>query len=463
MPNRIRRQEAAGLTHGPRDAAKSNEACADRRIACKVYGRGGARAPETDGRDVDLTFSSAAEEYRRGIQELIRAELPPGWAGLGALPVGERESFRARWRQVLLDHDLLAAGWPTEYGGGGLSLVEQSIAAEEMIRAGVPQYPLPNDSNAFVLLGPTLLHAGSDEQKSFFLPPTIAGEIRWAQGYSEAGAGSDLFNVQTRAVLEGDEWVVTGHKIWTSAGVTANWIFALVRTDPAAERGKGLSFLLIPLDQPGVDVRGITNMAGEAEFAEVFFDGARTSASHVVGGVGNGAQVALALLGFERGTGGVAAALAAKIELERLVALTRSRGLGRDAGIRRRLAECSASVHMAHCLALKSLSAGLSGRPPGAESSVTKIVASTYRQRVTELALDILGEQAVALSGDPSAVPLGPQPLGLGPSSSAAWLADALHARPGTVYGGSIQIQRNTIAERALGLPREPRPSASAR
>jgi hypothetical protein len=225
----------------------------------------------------------------------------------------------------------------------------------------------------------------------------------------------------------------------------------------------GLSFFLIPLRQPGVEVRGIRNMAGEVDFAEVFLDDALAEDAHLVGGVGNGARVALGLLGFERGAGGVAAAASARIELGRLIEMARTLGRHEDTAIRRRIAACWSEVHTMHCLALRSLSAGMTGQPPGPESSVTKVFISRYRQQVTELALDILGPHALSWSGQRPIDPLKPQPKGTDPLSSAAWIGDALHARPSTVYGGSLQIQRNTIGERVLGLPRESRPTTSAR
>lgn len=410
---------------------------------------------------MDLHYSDAEQRYRTRVRDLLRGLLGPDWRGFGALSEEERERFRPSWRAALLEHGLLAPGWPAEYGGGGLSLIEQSIVAEELAEAGAPQFPAANDANGMVLLGPTLMHYGSDEQKACFLPRTLSGEIKWAQGYSEPEAGSDLFNVRTRAVRQGDSWVINGQKIWQTAGLTANWLFGLFRTDPASPGGKGLSFMLLPMDQPGVTVRGIRNMAGEMEFAEVFFTDAIGAHDHVVGGVGNGARVALGLLGFERGAGGVAAAAAARIEVERLAELARSAGSAADCAIRARIARCRADVHVLRCLALRSLAAGVSGDPPGPESSITKMFTSQYRQRVTELALDILGPGALTFDGPAAVAALGPQPRGLDPTSATAWIQDALHARPGTVYGGSLQIQRNTIAERVLGLPREPRPAAA--
>ncbi|MFF0283924.1 acyl-CoA dehydrogenase family protein [Rhodococcus aetherivorans] len=406
---------------------------------------------------MDITFPTTAEEYRTHVRSLLAQELPPDWKGVGALDPAERESFNATWRAFLVENALIAPGWPREYGGGGLDLTSQSIVAEEFVRAGVPQYALPTDPVGMTLLGPTLMHWGTESQKEYFVPRTISADIRWAQGYSEPEAGSDLFGLRTRAVLDGDEWIINGSKIWQTAGTHANWIFALVRTEPELPKGKGLSFLLIPYDQPGVEVRGIKTMDGGFELAEVFFTDARTAAENIVGKPGDGAKVALTLLGFERGSGGIAAALAAKLELLRLRDAMREFGIV-DVELRRRLAECWTSVHAMHCLALRNLTVTASGRPPGPESSISKLMMSEYRKRVTELAVEVLGPKALTPSGMESKINLGPQPLGVNSTSSTAWIADYLHARPGTVYGGSSEIQRNTIGEQVLGLPREPRP-----
>lgn len=408
---------------------------------------------------MDLRYTADEQAYRDQVRARLRATLPEGWQGYGALSSEERSQFGPWWRERLLKNGMLAAGWPAEFGGGGLSLIEQSIVAEELAEIGAPQYPTPNDTYGLQLLGPTVMHFGSPEQQAYFLPRTLSGEIRWAQGYSEPEAGSDLFNVRTVARREGNRWIVNGQKVWQSNGTTANWIFTIVRTDPEVKGGKGLSFLLLPIDQPGVTVRGIRNMAGETEFAEVFFDDAVASSEHVIGGVGEGAKVALGLLGFERGAGGLAVAASSRIELERLAALAVARGRGDDVSITRRLAQCRADVHVMRVLALRTLAASANGDAPGAESSVTKWFVSRYRQRVTELAMDVLGADALSLTGDGSVAALGPQPRGVEATAPAAWIEDALHARPVTIYGGSLQIQRNTIGERLLGLPRDQRPA----
>ncbi|MDT3445621.1 MULTISPECIES: acyl-CoA dehydrogenase family protein [unclassified Pseudofrankia] len=406
---------------------------------------------------MDLRYSEEAELFRLEVREWISSVFPSDWRGSGDVEASERASWLAWWRDSLREVRLLAPGWPEEFGGRGRDLISESILAEELARAGVPRYPHSTDSSGLVLLGPTLLHWGTDEQKKQFLQATIDGEVRWCQGYSEPEAGSDLFNVKTQARLVGDEWVVNGQKVWQSGGLDANWIFLVARTDPEAERSKGLSFLLLPMDQPGVDVRGIRSMADDTELAEVFFTDARTAASNVVGGVGNGSKVAITLLGYERGAGGVAAALEARAELDRLVEFARRTGRASDTAVRRRIAACRATVHTLHCLALRALASGSSGEPPGPESSITKLVTSEYRHQVTELALDVAGRGILAPSGAPGLAVLGPHPAGIDPTSTAVWTYDFLHARPTTIYGGSSEIQRNTIGEQVLGLPREPR------
>jgi len=406
---------------------------------------------------MDLTFPEATERVRHDVREFLAANLPTDWRGIGALDETERTEYRASWREALLKERWIAPAWPVEFGGAGLDLAAQAVVAEEFVAAGVPQYPAPCDGNGFMLLGPTMLHWGTHEQKHRFLPATVSGDIRWAQGYSEAEAGSDLFGLRTRAALRDGKWIIDGHKMWQTAGLHANWIFVLARTDPTAPKSKGLSLLLVPLDQPGVEVRGIRNMAGEVEFAEVFFDQAETEEANVLGPINEGAKVALTLLGFERGAGGLAVTRSYLIELERLTELARANGRLGDPRVLERLADCRATIHVLRNLAYKSLSAGLAGSPPGPESSVFKLVTAEYRQTVTELAMDLLGAAVLAPGGPASVVGLGPQPRGVDAFSAQVWFTDLLQARPVTVYGGSSQIQRDTISERVLGLPRSRR------
>jgi alkylation response protein AidB-like acyl-CoA dehydrogenase len=409
---------------------------------------------------MDLNYPPEVEDYRGTVAAFLADKLPQPWKGYGAIPEADRQAFLVDWRATLVAEGMLVPHWPVDNGGAGLSVLEQSVMIEEFARVGVPTLPHPNDPFGVNLLGPTLLAVGNDDQRSRFLRPTVTGEIRWAQGFSEPDAGSDLFALRTRGRVEGDELIIDGQKCWQSAGLTANWMFTMVRTDPSQSRHKGLSFVLVPLDQPGVDVRGIRTLTGEAEFAEVFLDGARAQLADVVGGLGAGASVALTLLGLERGAGGVASAVGLANELDRLATLVRERGLEHDTEIRGRLARCATEVHAIHSIALRTLVSAHAGEAIGEESSLTKMMVAEYHQRATELALDILGSEVLVPSGAGPAEWLRPQPPGLDPLSSNAWVADFLHARAGTIYGGSSEIQRNTISERILRMPREVRPAA---
>lgn len=406
---------------------------------------------------MDLTDSPEARALRMEVRRFLSGELPEGWKGVGSLEKEDRDVFRQSWRDALVRGGLIAPGWPKEYGGGGLGPEGQSVVAEELIRVGAPARPSPNDLFGLDLIGPTLIEWGTPEQKEYFIPRTISGEIRWAQGYSEPEAGSDLFNLRTRAKVEGDEWSINGQKVWQSAGLTANWLFVVVRTNPDAERSKGLSFLLVPIDQPGVEVRGIRNMAGEIDFTEVFFNDARTPLSNTVGGIDNGASVALTLLGYERGAGGVAAALAFQIQADRLVEMARAKDALNDVRVRDRIVRAYERIAVLRALAKLNVSEASSGRAPGAESSIFKLLVSTHHQAVTELAIDVLSIEVLDAPGGSPVDALEPQPLGTDPEDRRLWLSDYLHARAGTIYGGSQEIQRNTIGERVLSLPREPR------
>lgn len=408
------------------------------------------------GRAVDVSYPPEAEAFRDRIREFVAEHLPPGWPGPGALPPHEREEFARHWRRALAGAGLVAVSWPTEYGGGGLSPMEQVVLAEEFARAGAPERA-ENDLLGIDLLGNTLIALGSEAQKRHFLPRILSGEHRWCQGFSEPEAGSDLASVRTRGVLDGDEWVINGHKIWTSAGTTANWIFLLARTDPSAAKHRGLSFLLVPMDQPGVVVRPIVNAAGHSSFSEVFLTDARTSAGNVVGRVGDGWSTAMTLLGFERGSHIATAAIDFERDLQRLCELARDRGLHTDPRVRDGLAWCYARVQIMRYRGYRDLTLALTGRPPGAEAAITKVIWSEYFRRYTDLAVEILGLEA-----------LGPRGPGNGgarlvpeagtPNSPACWMDELLYARAATIYAGSSQIQRNVIGERLLGLPKEPRP-----
>ncbi len=318
----------------------------------------------------------------------------------------------------------------------------------------------PNDVFGIQMLGNTLLMWGTEEQKQHYLPRILSGDDTWCQGYSEPNAGSDLGNVGLRAELDGDEWVLNGQKIWTSAGHLADHIFTLARTDPDAPKHKGISFLLVPMDQPGIEVRPIKMISGDSEFNEVFYTDARCPKENVVGGVNNGWAVAMSLLGFERGEAAATGPIRYQAELDRLVALARERGVDDDPIIRQRLAWCYSKVQIMKYLGQRTLTQFLAGHHPGPDGAISKLYWSEYHRVVTELGVDILGADALVVEGRPPSSSFQTDDPGAA-NSSASWVGTFLNARAGTIYAGSSQIQRNIIGEMILQLPKEPKPEPS--
>jgi alkylation response protein AidB-like acyl-CoA dehydrogenase len=352
-------------------------------------------------------------------------------------PGREHEGFdvRHRWEKLLGAAGWIGLGWPVEHGGRGASLVQQVIFAEEYARAAAPARVGHIGEN---LVAPTLIEFGAPGQHARFLPAIRAGEELWCQGYSEPGAGSDLANVSTRAVRHGEEWVLTGQKVWTSLAVQADWCFVLARTTPESKRHEGLSYLLVPMHQPGIEVRPIVQITGTSEFNEVFFDGARTDVVNVVGEPGDGWRVAMATLGYERGVSTLAQQIGFERELLAVVAAARRRGRADDPIVQSRLADAWIGLHVMRQHALRTLATD----DPGA-ASVSKLVWASWHQRLGELAMDVLGVDGTLADAFPYEL------------SDLQRLA--LFSRSDTIYGGSNEIQRNIIAERVLGLPREAR------
>jgi len=404
---------------------------------------------------LDPTYSPAAEAYRAKIKAFLAEHLPPGWSGLGTLERDERMAFVERWRQTLADNQLLAVAWPQEYGGPGLGQIEQVIINEEFTRAGVPQ-GIPNDGFSIGMVGPTIMVWGTEDQKRHYIPRILSGEDRWCQGYSEPDAGSDLANLGTRATLDGDEWIINGQKIWTSQAQTANWIFVLCRTAPHNPKHAGISFLLVPLDQPGIEIRPIINIVRGHEFNEVFFTDARTAKTNVIGEVDNGWAVANTLLGFERGGRATSLYITYREELDRLSAVARERGAAAQPHVRQKLAWCHSQVEIMRYLGLRTLTRTLGGDRPGPEASLMKLAWSEYHREVTQLAVHIYGPDAMVMDGRPAASGIAGDAVGA-PSSSRSWNEVAMRARSGTIYAGTSQVQRNIVGERVLGLPKEPR------
>jgi alkylation response protein AidB-like acyl-CoA dehydrogenase len=346
---------------------------------------------------------------------------------------------RLRWEKVLADGGWTCLGWPKQYGGRGATMAEQVIFNEEYARAAAPgRVSILGEG----LIGPTLIHYGTQAQKDRFLPPICQGTELWCQGYSEPDAGSDLANVKTKATPDGDEWVVNGQKVWTSLADQADWCFVVCRTDPDSQRHKGLSYLLVPMDQPGVEIRPIQQLTKTSEFNEVFFDGARTARENVVGQVGDGWRVALATLAFERGIALLGFQLGFVRELDRIIALAQENGRARDAVMRQRLAQAHVELTIMRYNTLRSLT-GVDGPVAPPEASIAKLYWGTWHRRLGELALDVLGPAATVLDD--------------GSYELNDFQRSFLFSRAETIYGGSNQIQRNIIGERVLGLPPEPK------
>jgi alkylation response protein AidB-like acyl-CoA dehydrogenase len=411
---------------------------------------------------VDMTYPAEVEEFRTEVRQVLAEELPADWRGIGAIPTdAETEDFVLRWRDVLHRRGLLGITWPVEYGGRGLSQLHQVVLVEELTRAGLPFGRQPLEATGLKMLGNTLLRWGTDEQKARYLPGLLSGQIRFCQGFSEPSAGSDLASVRTRArLVKGDEevggeWVINGQKIWTSGAIACTHIFVLARTDPDARKHRGLSFLLVPLGQPGVQVRPIRHMAGGREFCEIFFTDARTGAGEVVGAVNGGWAVARTLLTFERGEEAATNPILFRAEFERLAELARCTGAIKDPVIRQRLAAAYARVEVMRYIGYRILTDVLEGKQMSATASVSKLYWSEYHLQVTQLALDIEGLAGLVPVGrSPSRASRADDP-GSDPASSNTWWQVSLNARAGTIYAGTSEVQRNIIAEQVLGLPRQ--------
>jgi len=393
---------------------------------------------------MDLHFTAADEAFRAEVAQWLADNLVGEFAALrGRGGPGDEHVLlaeRRAWERKLGAAGWTCVGWPQAYGGRGLSLMQQVIFFEEYARA---EGPGRLGHIGETLLGPTLIAFGTDAQKRRFLPPIIAGEELWCQGYSEPNAGSDLANVQTKARRDGDEWVIDGQKIWTSGAQWSEWCFVLCRTDPSAPSHQGLSYLLVPMHQQGIEIRPIVQMTGESEFSEVFFDNARTAADNVVGAVNGGWAVAMGTLAFERGASTLGQQLNFHNELQEVFQHAQANGVNADPVMRQRLADAWIGLRIMRFNALRTLSQG-DGTALSRAALITKLYWATWHRSLGKLAMDVLGaESEVAAAAAPYTL--------------TRLQRLFLFTRADTIYAGTNQIQRNIIAERALGLPREPR------
>jgi alkylation response protein AidB-like acyl-CoA dehydrogenase len=374
-----------------------------------------------------VRFTPQDEQFRTSVRDWLEANLTGEFAGLrgtgGPGREYERYAERLAWHRHLAAAGWTCLSWPAEHGGRGATVAEQVIFHEEYARASAPaRVSIIGEE----LLGPTLITFGTPEQQARFLPPIKAVTELWCQGYSEPGAGSDLANVATRGTRDKDQWVVTGQKVWTSGAREADWCFVLARTEPGSERRHGLSYLLVPMDQPGVTVRPIRQLTGTSEFNEVFFDGARTAADHVVGAPGDGWRVAMATLAVERGAAMLGQQVGFRRELENLINVAKRSEI--TPLIRDRLARAWIGLEVIRDYALDTLDGD-----DATEASVLKILWSRWHQALGELAMDLLGAPAMTHDQDLD-----------------DWQRLFLFSRADTIYGGSDEIQRNIIARRIL-------------
>jgi alkylation response protein AidB-like acyl-CoA dehydrogenase len=374
--------------------------------------------------------TGSAREFRLAARQWLEAHVPseaPPEDGPAS------REFALAWQKAQARGGWAGLAWPKELGGRGLTVLEQIIWFEEYARAGAPS-PLNATFVGLNHAGPTLMACGSAEQKAFHLPKILAGEVIWCQGFSEPGAGSDLASLKARARVEGDELIINGHKIWSSFADIADWQELLVRTDPAAKNSAALSWVICPMNAPGITVRPIRTMAGPHKYCEVFYDSVRVPLSNVVGGLHNGWATAMSTLGFERGTAALALLIGLTLKVARLQAdCPRERSAMRSR-LARLQAEGASIRATTYRFALDSERA-----VPDAGGSMMRLLFAEFAQRVTAAAIDLYGIDAPEVVGAPG------------------WGHDYLDAFSETIAGGTAEVQRNIIAERVLGLPKGPR------
>ena len=387
-------------------------------------------------------------DFRTEVRDWLSVNVVGDFAALRGRggPGDEEVGFETRvaWEQVLGKAGWIGLGWPVSHGGRGASLSQQIIWAEEYARADAPARVNHMGEN---LLAPTLIEYATPALCDRFLPGIQNGTERWCQGYSEPDAGSDLANVKTKAEIDGDQWVINGQKVWTSLAHVSDWAFVVVRTEPGSVRHAGLTFLLVPMDQEGVEVRPIIQPTGGGEFNETFFTDARTEADLVVGEIGDGWRIAMGLLGFERGISTLAQQVGFERELDATIELARRYHRIGDPVTRQRLVRMWTGLRLMKLNAMRSMS---SDGVPGPEASISKLFWGTWHRDLGELMIDLQGVHGLIAEPDGEFIDDDAYPLTLEQKLF-------LFTRSDTIYGGSNEIQRNVLGERVLGLPREPR------
>ena len=395
---------------------------------------------------MDFTLTSGQQAFRERVRGWLATNIPPEWKHIGSSEVPRADAYALlrRWQRGLFDTGFIGITWPREYGGQGLTFVEEMILHEEMALAKAP--PILNILGVG-MAGPTIIAYGTEEQKQRYPAKILSCEEIWCQGYSEPNAGSDLAALQTRAVKDGDHWVITGQKVWTSLAHVADWMMLLARTNPEAPRHKGITYFLLDMHAPGVIVKPLKQLTGDAEFNEVFFDGVRVHESQVLGGVDNGWAVGLTTLMYERLALGFGLQVRLRIALESLIDLGRrmekhGRAVTRDPVMRQKIAQLWIDTEALKYTGARAVTRLLKGELPGPEASAGKMGWVDTHQRLQELAMEIQGPYSQLAGGSERAI------------DGGVWVYSFLRSRANSIEGGTTEIQKNIIGERVLGLPK---------
>jgi alkylation response protein AidB-like acyl-CoA dehydrogenase len=388
---------------------------------------------------MDLGFTVEEEAFREEVRTWLDRNLPSEWSngGVGGYREDADEDMQRQWQRRLHEGGWLKLSWPRDAGGRAATPIMQAIYHEEMAKAGAPAIL---GRLGVSLLAPTLLVHGSPWQKEQYVEKILSGELVFCQGFSEPDAGSDLAGLRTRAERRDGHWVLDGQKTWSSGAHYSDKSFLLARTDPDVDAHKGISFFLVDMHQPGVEVRPIKQMTGGGEFCEIFLSGAVVEDTDLVGEPGAGWKIAMTVFGFERG--GLAQAARFERAVVELATLARDRGVGADVTVRQKLAQAQIEAHVFRLIGLRNLTSAQQGRAPGAEASMTKLYWSEMDKRIQETAVDVQGLYGALAADSPFAV------------EDGRWQLGWMWAQAETIYAGSSEIQRNIIAERVLGLPR---------
>jgi alkylation response protein AidB-like acyl-CoA dehydrogenase len=397
---------------------------------------------------VDFSLTPAQEAFRERVRSWLEQSIPRDWVrratGSSEVPRPEAYQLLREWQRRLYDAGFIGLTWPKECGGQGLTFVEEMILHQEMALLKAP--PILNVLGVG-MAGPTIVAYGTEEQKRRYPARILSAEEIWCQGYSEPNAGSDLASLQTRAVRDGDHWIINGQKVWTSLAHIADWMMLLARTDPDAPKHKGITYFLLDMKLPGVTVKPLRQITGDAEFNEVFFDNVRVHESQVLGGVNNGWPVGLTTLMYERLALGFGLQLRLRIALDGLVDMARhvekgGRPTTKDAILRQKIAQLWIETESLKYTGARAVTKLVRGELPGPEASAGKMVWVDVHQRLQELAMDIQGPYAQLVAGSDRAI------------ENGVWQYSFLRSRANSIEGGTTEIQKNIIGERVLGLPK---------